>query len=185
MQGRQTASHRAFLFRPFLCACASRSAPLRGWRTASWALPRSEALTRAMRVLASRSSGFPGENFFEPNAGAAGRHHPSFRSHTCFGGSSLKEIVLSSRFSCFFFLVCPSQGRTFYVEAVGFFLSVFVMIRVPFFHARATNSSADCSRSFHRVRSQSFLSSRLHPNSSLRVSAHLTVSAQAAWSQDA
>lgn len=37
MQGRQTTSQRTFLFRPFLCECASRSAQLRGSRTASWA----------------------------------------------------------------------------------------------------------------------------------------------------
>ena len=52
------------------------------------------------------------------------------------------------------------------------------MTRAPSLHARETNSSVDRSRSFHRVRSQSFLSSRLHPHSSLRVSAYLTVSAQ-------
>ena len=102
-----------------------------------------------------------------------------------FGVASLKEIVLSSRFSRFFFSVCRGQGRTFYAEAVGFFLNVFVMTRAPSLHARETNSSVDRSRSIHRVRSQSFLSSRLHPHSSLRVSACLTVSAQAAWSKAA
>ena len=110
---------------------------------------------------------------------------PPIRSNTYFGVASLKEIVLSSRFSRFFFSVCRGPGRTFYAEAVGFFLNVFVMTRARSVHARATNSWVDRSRSIHRVRSQSFLSSRLHPNSSLRVSASLTGSVQAAWSQDA
>ena len=112
-------------------------------------------------------------------------HQPPIRSNTYFGVASLKEIVLSSRFSRFFFSVCRGPGRTFYAEAVGFFLNVFVMTRAWSVHARATNSWVDRSRSIHRVRSQSFLSSRLHPHSSLRVSACLTVSAQAAWSQAA
>jgi len=48
-------------------------------------------------------------------------HQPPIRSNTYFGVASLKEIVLSSRFSRFFFSVCRGQGRTFYAEAVGFF----------------------------------------------------------------
>jgi len=123
-------------------------------------------------------------------SGAVGRAHrpvkaplPTSRAHL--GVASLKEIVLSSRFSRSFFSVCRSPGRTFYTEATGFFLNVFVMTSVQSFRARATNSWVDRSRSIHRVRLQSFLSSRLHPNSSLRVSASLTGSAQAAWSQAA
>jgi hypothetical protein len=52
-----------------------------------------------------------------------------FPGEICFGVVSLKEFVLSSRFSRFFFSVCRGSGRTFHAEAVGFFLNVFVMSR--------------------------------------------------------
>src|SRR5450432_761177 len=101
---------------------------------------------------------------------------------TCSGVASLKEFVLSSRFSRFFFSVCRCSGRTFHAEAFGFFFNVLVLTNEKSFCGRLTHSWVDRSRSFHRVRSQSFLSVRLHPNTSLRVSACLTASAQAAWS---
>src|SRR4029077_17948842 len=49
------------------------------------------------------------------------------------------------------------------------FLSAFVVTRwEQTFQDKSNNSSVDRSRSFHRVRSQSFFSLRLHPKSSLR-----------------
>jgi hypothetical protein len=39
----------------------------------------------------------------------------------CVGVSSLKEVDLSSGFSCFFRLISPLSGRTFCAEADGFF----------------------------------------------------------------
>ena len=55
----------------------------------------------------------------------------------CFGVASLKEIMLSSRFSRFFFSVCRGPGRTFYAEAIGFFLNAFVLTRAKSFRARS------------------------------------------------
>ena len=73
------------------------------------------------RVLDASLAGFPGEHLLEPNAGAVGRTSAANPFEACFGVVSLKEIVLSSRFSRFFFSVCRGPGRTFYAEAVGFF----------------------------------------------------------------
>src|SRR6516225_1338159 len=111
-------------------------------------------------------------------------HQPPIHANASFGVASLKEIVLSSRFSRFFLLGLP-WPRTYLLRRSRWLLFERLRHDSRSVHARATNSSVDRSRSIHRVRSQSFLSSRLHPNSSLRVSACLTVSAQAAWSQAA
>jgi hypothetical protein len=105
----------------------ARIAPLFGWEN--------QASDRDTR---SRSSGFPGDNLFEPNSGARAKTSATNRrgnvlrwfappratdfgfrppverseernaeSRIAFGGASLKEIVLSSRFSRFFLLGLP------------------------------------------------------------------------------
>ena len=79
--------------------------------------------------------------------------------------SSLKEVNPSRGFSSFFFLVCPVRDIRSAPKPKGFFFECLscVVLRVGPAAAKRTNSQVDCSRSVHRVRSQSFFSWRLHP----------------------
>src|ERR1700722_5425944 len=89
-----------------------------------------------------------------------------------FGVSSLKEVNLSRGFSRFFrcfFAVFVLLGTYFLRRSRRLhFVSLRRDALGRAFQDPSRNSSVDCSRSCHRVRSQSFFTLRLHPKSSLR-----------------
>ena len=122
-----------------------------------------------------------GDTDFGCGEGLLAVSHPKHFASPCLRRWGIPERGSAVKWlSWLFFVIRPGTGRTFHAEAGSFVLNVSVLAGcISPCHGKAEVLCLDCLWSFHRVRSQSFFSWRLHLNTSLRASADPTASAQA------